>query len=158
MLSLIVNTGMWFERFVIVVTSAVPRLPPLFELGNVPRDQVGLHDVTSGPWGCLPCLFFLFVRFLPMIPMSEIRMMLPSDQGSSRRRADAEVVMHRRPTNAATRREFTAIWPSSTRRANWSMPPRLAHQCGLSPDGVLHALSGRRSGRGAALPQDPRPA
>jgi molybdopterin-containing oxidoreductase family membrane subunit len=30
-----------------------------------------------GTWGLFTFLFLLFVRFLPMIPMSEIRMMLP---------------------------------------------------------------------------------
>jgi hypothetical protein len=36
-------------------------------------------------------LFFLFVRFLPMIPMSEIRMMLPQTK-VTRGGADAETV------------------------------------------------------------------
>ena len=43
-ISIVVNTGMWFERFVIVVTSLYSRLPALV-VGNLPRDQVGLHDV-----------------------------------------------------------------------------------------------------------------
>ena len=30
-----------------------------------------------GTLGLFTALFFLFVRFIPMIPMSEIRMMLP---------------------------------------------------------------------------------
>jgi molybdopterin-containing oxidoreductase family membrane subunit len=30
-----------------------------------------------GTWGLFTTLFLLFARFAPMIPMSEIRMMLP---------------------------------------------------------------------------------
>jgi molybdopterin-containing oxidoreductase family membrane subunit len=33
--------------------------------------------IYVGTLGMFTFLFFLFVRFLPMIPMSEIRMMLP---------------------------------------------------------------------------------
>ena len=33
--------------------------------------------IYVGTMGLFTFLFFLFVRFLPMIPMSEIRMMLP---------------------------------------------------------------------------------
>jgi molybdopterin-containing oxidoreductase family membrane subunit len=45
-----------------------------------------------GTWGMFTFLFLLFVRFLPMIPMSEIRMMLPQTKirpGGS----DAETVV-----------------------------------------------------------------
>jgi molybdopterin-containing oxidoreductase family membrane subunit len=33
--------------------------------------------IFAGTLGMFTFLFFLFVRFLPVIPMSEIRMMLP---------------------------------------------------------------------------------
>ncbi len=39
-LSFIVNTGMWFERFVIVVTSLYRDYLPV-ELGNLSGDAVG---------------------------------------------------------------------------------------------------------------------
>jgi molybdopterin-containing oxidoreductase family membrane subunit len=41
--------------------------------------------------GLFTMLFFLFIRFLPMIPMSEIRMMLPSTKIAPSHK-DAEVV------------------------------------------------------------------
>jgi len=41
--------------------------------------------------GLFTFLFFLFVRFLPMIPMSEIRMMLPQTKIPPSHQ-DAEVV------------------------------------------------------------------
>jgi molybdopterin-containing oxidoreductase family membrane subunit len=42
--------------------------------------------------GMFTCLFFLFVRLLPMIPMSEIRMMLPQTK-VRRGGSDAETVI-----------------------------------------------------------------
>jgi molybdopterin-containing oxidoreductase family membrane subunit len=45
-----------------------------------------------GTWGLFTFLFLLFVRFLPMIPMSEIRMMLPQTK-IRKGRVDAETVV-----------------------------------------------------------------
>jgi molybdopterin-containing oxidoreductase family membrane subunit len=44
-----------------------------------------------GTWGLFTFLFLLFARLAPMIPMSEIRMMLPSTKVHSG--PDAEVVV-----------------------------------------------------------------
>jgi hypothetical protein len=86
-LSFIVNIGMWFERFVIVVTSLYREYLP---------SSWGTYKATKwdymtfiGTWGLFTFLFLLFVRFLPMIPMSEIRMMLPQTK-ITRRDATAE--------------------------------------------------------------------
>ena len=43
-MALIVNVGMWLERFVIIVTSPAPRLPALV-VGHVLPDDLGLLDV-----------------------------------------------------------------------------------------------------------------
>jgi molybdopterin-containing oxidoreductase family membrane subunit len=43
-LSLLVNVRMWLERFIIIVTSLPPRLPPVV-VGHVRPDAVGLRDV-----------------------------------------------------------------------------------------------------------------
>ena len=75
MLSLIVNTGMWFERFVIVVTSLYRDYLP--SSWGTYRATKWDYMIYVGTMGLFTCLFLLFVRFLPMIPMSEIRMMLP---------------------------------------------------------------------------------
>ena len=75
LMSLVVNTGMWFERFVIVVTSLYRDfLPSSWGTYRATRWDYGTF---LGTLGLFTALFFLFVRFLPMIPMSEIRMMLP---------------------------------------------------------------------------------
>jgi molybdopterin-containing oxidoreductase family membrane subunit len=74
-LSIVVNLGMWFERFVIVVTSLYRDFLP---------SSWGTYRATrwdfmtfGGTLGLFTLLFLLFVRFLPMIPMSEIRLLLP---------------------------------------------------------------------------------
>jgi molybdopterin-containing oxidoreductase family membrane subunit len=74
-LSIVVNIGMWFERFVIVVTSLYrDYLPSSWGTYRATRWD---YMLFIGTWGLFTTLFLLFVRFLPMIPMSEIRMMLP---------------------------------------------------------------------------------
>jgi molybdopterin-containing oxidoreductase family membrane subunit len=74
-ISLIVNTGMWFERFVIVVTSLYRDfLPSSWGTYRATRWD---YMTYVGTLGLFTFLFFLFIRLLPMIPMSEIRMMLP---------------------------------------------------------------------------------
>ncbi len=90
LLSFVINTGMWFERFVIVVTSLYRDYLP----GSWGTYRATMWDYMTfiGTWGLFTFLFLLFVRFLPMIPMSEIRMMLPQTKirpGGS----DAETVV-----------------------------------------------------------------
>ena len=46
LISLIVNVGMWLERYVIIVTSLEPRLPAV-RVGDVFRNDVGLGDVRG---------------------------------------------------------------------------------------------------------------
>lgn len=74
-LSLIVNLGMWLERFVIVVTSLHRDYLP---------SSWGMYYPTMWDWmtflgtiGLFLCLMFLFVRFLPMISIFEMRTLLP---------------------------------------------------------------------------------
>ncbi len=75
LLSLVVNTGMWFERFVIVVTSLYrDYLPSSWGTYRATRWD---YATFLGTLGLFTTLFLLFIRFLPMIPMSEIRIMLP---------------------------------------------------------------------------------
>jgi molybdopterin-containing oxidoreductase family membrane subunit len=75
LVSLIVNTGMWFERFVIVVTSLYRDFLP--SSWGTYRATKWDYMTYVGTLGLFTALFLLFVRFLPMIPMNEIRMMLP---------------------------------------------------------------------------------
>ena len=75
LMALIINTGMYFERFVIVVTSLTrDYLPSSWGTYRATKWDYGTF---FGTLGLFTFLFFLFIRFLPMIPMSELRMMLP---------------------------------------------------------------------------------
>jgi Ni/Fe-hydrogenase subunit HybB-like protein len=85
LMSFVVNTGMWFERFVIVVTSLYRDfLPSSWGTYKATRWD---YATFIGTLGLFTTLFFLFIRLLPMIPMSEIRMMLP--QAKIKPEADA---------------------------------------------------------------------
>ncbi len=90
-LSLIVNTGMWFERFVIVVTSLYRDYLP--SSWGTYRATKWDYMIYVGTMGLFTVLFFLFVRFLPMIPMSEVRTMLPQTK-VRRSGSDAEVAVN----------------------------------------------------------------
>ncbi|MGE3275975.1 MAG: NrfD/PsrC family molybdoenzyme membrane anchor subunit [Vicinamibacterales bacterium] len=77
-LSLVVNLGMWLERFVIVVTSLARDFVP---------SSWGMYYPTfwdyltfAGTLGLFLTLFLLFLRFVPMIAMFEMRMLLPEAQ------------------------------------------------------------------------------
>ena len=74
-LSLIVNVGMWTERFVIVVTSLHRDYLP---------SSWGMYYPTFWDWstyfgtiGLFVCLLFVFVRVLPVISIFEMRTLLP---------------------------------------------------------------------------------
>ncbi len=71
MVALIVNTGMWLERFVIVVTSLHRDFLP---------SSWGMYYPTVWDWavflgtiGMFSTLLFLFIRLLPMISIFEMR-------------------------------------------------------------------------------------
>jgi molybdopterin-containing oxidoreductase family membrane subunit len=86
-LSIVVNAGMWFERFVIVVTSLYRDfLPSAWGTYRATRWD---YITFVGTLGLFTMLFLLFVRLLPMIPISEIRMMLPGAKIKARTTAEA---------------------------------------------------------------------
>jgi molybdopterin-containing oxidoreductase family membrane subunit len=75
LISLIVNVGMWLERFIIIVTSLHRDFLP---------SSWGMYAPTfwdlstfAGTIGLFVALLFLFLRFLPMISIFEMRTMLP---------------------------------------------------------------------------------
>ncbi|NND71814.1 MAG: polysulfide reductase NrfD [Rhodothermales bacterium] len=73
--SIIVNIGMWFERFVITVTSLHrDYLPSSWDYYSPT-----IIDVLTliGSFGLFFTLFLLFLRFLPMVAMAEIKAVKP---------------------------------------------------------------------------------
>jgi len=74
-LSLIFNVGMWLERFVIIVTSLHRDfLPSSWDMYYPTRWDFMMF---FGTIGLFLTLFFLFIRFVPMIAMFEVRTLLP---------------------------------------------------------------------------------
>jgi Ni/Fe-hydrogenase subunit HybB-like protein len=70
-ISLVVNVGMWLERFVIVVISLSRDYVP--SIWNMYYPTKWDWMTYIGTFGLFFTLFFLFVRFLPMISIVEMR-------------------------------------------------------------------------------------
>ena len=77
--SLVVGVGMWLERFVIIVTSLHRDFLP---------SSWGMYQATKWDWsmfigtiGLFFSLLFLFIRFLPMISIFEIRTISAAIEG-----------------------------------------------------------------------------
>jgi len=73
--SILVTIGMWFERFVIIVTS----LHRAFLPGEWHMFSPTAVDICIfvGSLGVFTHLFLLFMRFLPMFAMAELKAVLP---------------------------------------------------------------------------------
>jgi molybdopterin-containing oxidoreductase family membrane subunit len=74
-ISIFVNIGMWFERFVIVVTSLHHDFLPASWDYYVPTRWDLL--TLAGSFGPFFTMFCLFVRFLPMVATAEVKTVLP---------------------------------------------------------------------------------
>jgi Ni/Fe-hydrogenase subunit HybB-like protein len=82
-ISLIVNVGMWLERFIIVVTSLHRDFLP---------SSWGMYYPTRWDWatyagtiGLFVALLFLFLRFLPMISIFEMRQLVAETGGGAKK-------------------------------------------------------------------------
>ena len=73
--SILVNMGMWFERFVIIVTSLHRDFLP----SSWGYFRPTIWDVACfvGGFGLFFTLFCLFVRFVPMVAAAEVKTVLP---------------------------------------------------------------------------------
>jgi len=86
-IALIVNVGMWLERFVIVVTSlARDFMPSSWDTYSPTRYEIGLY---VGSLGLFLALLFLFIRFLPMISIFEMRTLVPTREEPARKEEHA---------------------------------------------------------------------
>jgi len=70
-----VNAGMWYERYVIIVTT----LERHFQPGSWRTFQPTWVDITTfvGTFGFFLMNFLLFIRFLPVIAIAEVKGVLP---------------------------------------------------------------------------------
>ncbi len=86
-ISIFVNIGMWFERFVIIVTSLSHEYEP-FAWGMY-RPSVTEMGIVLGSFGWFFFWFLLFTRLLPPVAIAELKEVLPAPL---RRRARGEAV------------------------------------------------------------------
>jgi molybdopterin-containing oxidoreductase family membrane subunit len=75
---ILVNVGMWFERFVITVTSLHRDYLPSSWAYYRPTAVDIL--TLAGSFGLFLTLFLLFVRFLPMIAISEVKGLIAAEK------------------------------------------------------------------------------
>lgn len=74
--SMFINVGMWLERFIIVATSLHRDfMPSSWDLYHPTIWDWGIY---IGTIGLFLVLFFLFIRALPMLPLHEIRTLVPT--------------------------------------------------------------------------------
>ena len=74
-MSIFVNIGMWFERFVIIVTSLHRDFLP--SSWGYFRPTIWDVSCLLGSFGLFFTMFCLFVRFLPMVATAEVKTVLP---------------------------------------------------------------------------------
>ncbi len=86
-MSIIVNVGMWFERFVIIVTSVYrDYLPSSWSTYYRPTIwEVGFY---LGTFGLFFTCFFLFAKFFPVIAIAEIKHILKKNGESYKESMD----------------------------------------------------------------------
>lgn len=72
--SILINVGMWFERFVIVMSLARDYLPASWDYFTPT-----IWDILTllGSFGLFFTLFMLFAKFLPVIAIAEVKGVLP---------------------------------------------------------------------------------
>jgi molybdopterin-containing oxidoreductase family membrane subunit len=76
-LSIVVNIGMWFERFVIIVTSLHrDYIPSSWTMFHPTMYDIGEYVFT---FGLFFTAFFLFAKFFPVINMAEVKSIVKSD-------------------------------------------------------------------------------
>jgi molybdopterin-containing oxidoreductase family membrane subunit len=74
-ISIFINIGMWFERFVIIVTSLHRDfLPSSWDMYYPTIWEIG---TLAGSFGLFFTMFCLFARFLPVVATAEVKTVLP---------------------------------------------------------------------------------
>ena len=74
-LSIVINIGMWFERFVIIVTSLHRDFLPS-SWGFYAPTWVDILTYI-GTFGLFFTMFLLFMRFVPIIAIAEVKAITP---------------------------------------------------------------------------------
>ena len=87
-MSIVVNIGMWFERFVIIVTSLYrDYLPSSWTYYSPTWPEVGFY---LGTFGLFFTCFFLFAKYFPVIAVAEIKFVLKTS-GEAQKKTMAQI-------------------------------------------------------------------
>ena len=85
-LSIVVNIGMWFERFVIIVTSLHrDYLPSSWSMFHPTFVDIGIF---LGTIGIFFTLFLLFARYFPVLALNELKSILRATGESQNKNID----------------------------------------------------------------------
>jgi len=82
-MSIVVNIGMWFERFVIIVTSTYRDwIPGSWAYYSPTWPEVGFY---LGTFGLFFTCYFLFAKYFPVIAVAEIKFVLKTSGDNYKR-------------------------------------------------------------------------
>jgi Ni/Fe-hydrogenase subunit HybB-like protein len=98
-LSLVINVGMWLERFIIIVTSLHRSFIPAEWDMFIPT--IWDWSTYVGTLGLFFALLFLFLRFLPAISIFEMRELVSQTKGDSGDGSDGSGTTNPAPAEAA---------------------------------------------------------
>ena len=87
LISILVNIGMWLERYVIVVTSLHRDFLP--SSWSMYHGTFWDYSTFYGTLGLFLSLMFLFIRFLPVISITEMRELVHETQQDQERQAES---------------------------------------------------------------------
>jgi len=91
-LSILINLGMWFERFVIIVPSLSHEFEPWQWSGYIPS-WVDI-SILAGSFGWFFMWFLLFIKNLPVIAIAEVKEIVPPRLRTHAAIADIDVTGH----------------------------------------------------------------
>ena len=134
--SIVINIGMWFERFVIIVTSLHRDFLP----SSWGYFSPTIWDIACllGSFGLFFTMFCLFVRFLPMVATAEVKTVLP--QANPHWHGGHESPGHKTPAHVPI--EAPVLVNSAQQGSRWSFQLPMVARLPKGPYyGVLAAFA-----------------
>jgi len=112
-ISLLINVGMWFERFIIIVSSLERDFLPSSWASYRPT-SIEIATLV-GSFGLFFTCFLLFCRFVPVIAIAEIKAVLhPIQYGDGDARSQTAPTRPIAPVGAVCDRAFVAVFEHET--------------------------------------------